>query len=220
MKLAFFHFAYPLGIYNTTKLDWKRSSGKLEFWKGLLFATDVSTTERKPSSESSTFWLWRWLPRRLSKREWPTAVPLRTLVTQTIFFNKGMLLLSSNHFHIIRQANEFSLHLLQLAFKGALLDERTSFLSLSKLLHCPDLRGLNGPQLRWRTATIRFVRDLDFSALDIITTEIASVTRDFSSIVIWGNVCQNQTERSKENCFNFSKYIQLLYAKQNDDEPF
>ena len=109
MKISFFHFAYPLGIYNTTKLDWKRSSGRLEFWKGLLLATDVSTTERKPSSESSTFWLWRWLPRRLSKRQCQPSVPLRT---QMIFFNKGMLLLSSNHFPIIRQANEFSLQLL------------------------------------------------------------------------------------------------------------
>ena len=45
-----------------TYLDWKRSSGWLEFWEGLLFATDILTTcaeaifrvltLKKPSSES------------------------------------------------------------------------------------------------------------------------------------------------------------------------
>ena len=49
---------------------------------------------------NTTTWLWRWLPHRLSKRQSLTTVLLRTPITQKIFFNQGMLLLSSNHFLI------------------------------------------------------------------------------------------------------------------------
>ena len=39
---------------------------------------------------SLTFtWLWRWLPHRLSELQSQTKVPLRTLITQMIFFNQG-----------------------------------------------------------------------------------------------------------------------------------
>ena len=48
---------------------------------------------QKPSSESR-----RWLPHRLSKRQSPTTVLLRTPITQMIFFNQGMLLVGSKHF--------------------------------------------------------------------------------------------------------------------------
>ena len=47
---------------------------------------------------NTTTWLWRWLPHRLSKCQSLTTVLLRTPTTQMIFFNQGMLLLSSNHF--------------------------------------------------------------------------------------------------------------------------
>ena len=45
--------------------------------------------------------IWLVLPHRLSKRQSPTAVLLRTPVSQMIFFNQGMLLLVSNHFLIM-----------------------------------------------------------------------------------------------------------------------
>ena len=44
-------------------------------------------------------WLWGKLPHRLSKRQSPPAVPLRTPITHiVIIFNQGMLLLGSNKF--------------------------------------------------------------------------------------------------------------------------
>ena len=43
--------------------------------------------------------IWRWLPHRLSQRQLPTTVSLRTPITQMIIFNQGMLLhTTSNHF--------------------------------------------------------------------------------------------------------------------------
>ena len=48
-----------------------------------------------------TTWIWRWLPHRLSKRQALTTVPLRTPITQMMFFNQGMLLLGSSHFLVI-----------------------------------------------------------------------------------------------------------------------
>ena len=59
------------------KLDWKRSSGWLESWEGLLLATDVSTTcvEAVFSVKRR---LWRWPPHRLLKCQ---------LLTTIIFFS-------------------------------------------------------------------------------------------------------------------------------------
>ena len=50
-------------------------------------------------------WLWRWLPHRLSRRQSLTSVLVRTLITQMIFFNQGMLLLGSNHFLKVKQSS-------------------------------------------------------------------------------------------------------------------
>ena len=76
-------------LLTLTFLDWKISSGWLESWEGLLLVTDVSTT----CAEAI-------LRIFLSKRQSLTTVLLRTPVTHMIFFNKGMLLLGSNHFLI------------------------------------------------------------------------------------------------------------------------
>ena len=89
LKLHFYsstHFCY---------FDWKRSSGWLESWEGLLLVTDISTTCLEVIFRVK--WLWGWHPHRLSKRQSLTTVLLRTPITQMIFFNQGMLLLGSNH---------------------------------------------------------------------------------------------------------------------------
>ena len=57
-------------------------------------------TFRQHVRKSSIFWLWRWFPHRLSKRQSLTTVLLRTPITQVIFFNQRMLLLGSKHFLI------------------------------------------------------------------------------------------------------------------------
>ena len=103
--------------------DWKRSSGWLESWEGLLSVTDVSTARSHLQCQvivlvSWKFYLltnqiahqgfcifnsqrlWRWLQRRLSKRQSQKTFLLRTPITQMTFFNQGMLLLGSNHFLI------------------------------------------------------------------------------------------------------------------------
>ena len=57
--------------------------------------------KKKYFSTNTTYWLWRWLPHRLSKRQSLTTVLLlRTPITQMIFFTQGILLLGSNHFLI------------------------------------------------------------------------------------------------------------------------
>ena len=62
-------------------LDWKRSSGWLESWEGLLFMSNVLTTCAEAIFRVKTL-KWRWLPLLID------------------FFNQGMWLLGSNHFLI------------------------------------------------------------------------------------------------------------------------
>ena len=72
-------------------LDWKWSSEWLEFWEGLLLATDVSTTcaeaifRVKWTLKMRKVLTLRWLLHRLSKRQSTTTVLLKTAVTQMIF---------------------------------------------------------------------------------------------------------------------------------------
>ena len=81
---------------NLLTLEWKWSSRWLESWEGLLLAADVSITCAEAIFSRTR--LWRWLPHSLPKRQWLTAVLLRTPVAQMTFFNKSMLLLGSNFF--------------------------------------------------------------------------------------------------------------------------
>ena len=69
-------------------LDWKRSSGWLEAWEGLLLVTDILRTCAEAIFRVT--WLWRWLPHRLSKCHSLTVL-LRTPITQMIFFNQRTL---------------------------------------------------------------------------------------------------------------------------------
>ena len=63
-------------------------------WKGPL----VGDWSPEKNLDWLVTWLWRWLPHRLSQRQWHwTAVLFRTPITQMIFFNQVMLLLGSNH---------------------------------------------------------------------------------------------------------------------------
>ena len=83
-----------------TSLDWKRSSGWLESCEGLLFATDVLTTCAEAIFRVTwRTWLWRWLPHRLSKRQWQTKVLPRTPITQMIFLNQSYSVLLSRSCH-------------------------------------------------------------------------------------------------------------------------
>ena len=91
LKRAYKYFTHPDQTINKS-LDWKRSSGWLESWEGLLLVTNVSTTC------AEAIFRVKWLPHRLSKRQSLTTVLLRTPITQMIFFNQGILLLGSNHF--------------------------------------------------------------------------------------------------------------------------
>ena len=68
-----------------TYLYWKWSSGWLDSWQGLLFATDVCGT----CAEAIFTWLWRWLPHRLSKLPLPTTVLVKPPVNQMIIFNQS-----------------------------------------------------------------------------------------------------------------------------------
>ena len=61
-----------------TYLDWKRSSGWLESWEGLLLGNWRFDNQCQ---------LWRWLPHRLLKLQSTTTVLLRTPFTQMICFN-------------------------------------------------------------------------------------------------------------------------------------
>ena len=52
-------------------------------------------------------WLWRWLPHRISKRQSLTTVPLRTPITQMIFFNQFMWNIKTFFFLLISSLSYF-----------------------------------------------------------------------------------------------------------------